>query len=604
MRHAFQAIVLAVVAFALYANTIGSDYAFDDGVVIKNNSYVQQGWSGIGAIMTRDAFDSYFRQQRVADRQLSGGRYRPLSIMTFAVEQSIFGDNPHVSHFINALLYAATAVVLLALLRTQVLRPDVPWAFLATLLFVVHPIHTEAVANIKGRDELLSFLFIVVTLLFALRHDAGRRTRDLVIALAAYLLALLSKEYGLVLLALLPLAFYLCNGRGIFESLRRTWPYFAIAIVYIALRLNAIGFHMVASQEILSNPYLYATRAEALATKLAVLLRYVSLLAFPYPLAADYSYRQIPYIDFSSVLPWASLLLHGALIVWGLMLLRRRDIRAFAVFFYLAMLAIVSNFVIDIGAPMGDRLVYHASLGFVLIIAWAALALTRRAGAAAPGAHRIAGAMLAGIVICVASSAAVWTFERNRDWTNDGTLFTHDVLVSPQSAIVNADASLYYIAEADKPQNSAQRNALLEKSVAYSRKALEIHPTFMSARVNLGLALFKLDRLDDAEREWKAARDMRANDPLVQNNLRALGETYFNNGLDDGSEKRFEQALVWFDKALRFDPNNAVIWTNIGKSRYWLKQNDAAREAWQKALQLDPQRDDAQAGLNAIGKSP
>jgi hypothetical protein len=212
MRLAFQALFAAVVAIALYANTIGHDYAFDDGVVIRENAHVQRGFAGIGAIMTRDAFDSYFKQMSVDSAQLSGGRYRPLSIVTFAVEQGLFGDNAHMRHLINVLLYGLTGALLLILLRTQLLR-DASWALLATLLFVVHPIHTEAVANIKGRDELLSFLFIVLTLLFALRHDAGRRRRDLVFALGAYLLALLSKEYGLALLVLLPLALYLRHDR-------------------------------------------------------------------------------------------------------------------------------------------------------------------------------------------------------------------------------------------------------------------------------------------------------------------------------------------------------------------------------------------------------
>ena len=601
MRHAVQAMFVALLAALLYANTLGNDYAFDDGVVIRNNTHVQQGWSGIPAIMTRDLFDAYFKQMSAGDPQLSGGRYRPLSIVTFAIEQAVFGDNARVRHLVNVLLYAAIAVVLLALLRRALLRGDAPLALLATLIFIVHPIHTEAVANIKGRDELLSFLFIALTLLFALQYDAGRRTRDLVLALAAYLLALLSKEYGIVLLALLPIALYVVHRRGALEAVRATLPYVAVALVYIALRLNAIGFHIVDSKEILSNPYLYATADQALATKLALLLRYFALLVFPYPLSSDYSYRQIPYVDFTSVLPWLSLLGHAALTIWGLLLLRRRDVRAFAVFFYLATLALVSNLVINIGAFMGDRLVFHASLGFALLVAWAALAVPRRLAAHAPRAGRVGAAAIAVAGLTAAVAAGAWTVERNRHWKDDHTLFTRDVLVAPESATLNANASLRYIDEAELPQNKGRREALLKTALVHLDKAIEIHPTFVSARVNRGLALLKLDRLDEAEREWLRARELSATDPMVQRNLRALAGAYFNKGLDEGVERRFEPALVWFEKALVFDPDNPAIWTNIGKSRFWLKQYDGAREAWLRALQLQPGRPDALSGLNALG---
>jgi|KBSSwiStaDraftv2_1062776.scaffolds.fasta_scaffold133841_2 hypothetical protein len=603
-RFWFQASLLAALAFALYANTLGHGYAFDDGVVITENAYVQQGFAGIGRILTRDAFDSYFRQQRVSDQQLSGGRYRPLSLVMFAVEQSWFGDNASVRHWINVLLYAATAVALLWLLRTQLLR-DAAWSFVATLLFVVHPIHTEAVANIKGRDEILSFLFIVLTLAFALRYDERKRMRDLALALGCCFLAFLSKEYALALLALLPIAFFVVRRRGVLASLLATAPYFAVTVVYIAIRLAAVGFHSVASNEVLSNPYVYATPVEALATKLAVLLSYLRLLIFPFPLSSDYSYRQTPYVDFASPWPWISLALHIGLVAWGAWLVIRRDVRGFAVFFYLAMLALVSNLVVDIGAFMGERLAFHASLGFVLIVAWVLCAIPRRIGIAHARAGRIAvGAVGAGVA-GIAIAATAMTVDRNRDWKDDYTLFTHDVLVSPESALLNGNAGLHYLRAAERPENAPRKPELLASAIDYLQRAIRIHPRFENAHVNLGTAFFNLDRLDDAEREWLLAGTLRKNDPMVERNLKALANAYLRKGLDVGADGDFAQALQWFEKAVRFDPSRSVHWTNLGKAHYWLKDLDRAREAFQRALALEPGSRDALAGLAATGgKAP
>ena len=601
----FQALVVAALAIALYANTLGNGYAFDDGVVIRENAYVQQGFAGIGNILTRDAFDSYFKQMKVDRQQLAGGRYRPLSMVTFAIEQALFGDNVFVRHLVNVLLYASSAVLLLALLRTQLLR-DATWSFLATLLFVVHPIHTEAVANIKGRDEILSFLFIVLTLLLALRYDEKRRPLDLALALAAYFLALLSKEYGLTLLILLPLAFFVCRGRSALESVRRTIPFVLIAAVYVVVRVAAIGFHPVAPTDVLSNPYLYATADQALATKLAVLLRYLRLLVFPYPLSSDYSYREIPYVDFASPLPWLSLAFHAGMAAWGVRLLLRRDTKSFAIFFYLATLALVSNLFIDIGGFMGERLVFHASLGLVLILAWAALTLTRRIGGegVAASARRAAGIALAVVMGAVVLVAGARTIDRNRDWKDDHTLFTRDVLTAPNSALLNSNASLYYLDAAERSENVSHREELLRTAIAHLVRAIDIHPRFASAHINLGTALFRLDRLDEAEREWLLADKLRVDDPTVQQNLRALAEAYFRKGLDAGSSGDYPPALELFQKAVRFDPKNAVIWTNIGKVHYWLKDFDRASEAWRHALQLEPGRRDALTGLAAVGAKP
>jgi Flp pilus assembly protein TadD len=603
-RFWFQALVLAALACVLYANTLGHGYTFDDGIVIRQNTHVQQGLAGIPNILSRDAFDAYFRQMNVNDQQLSGGRYRPLSLVTFALEQAVVGDSPRLRHAINVLLYALTAVLLLCLLRSYLLR-DATWAFVATLLFVVHPIHVEAVANIKGRDEILSLLFIVLTLAFALRHDQRPRLRDFALGLVCYFLALLAKEYGLALIVLLPLAFFIVGRRGVFDALLRAAPYFAIAAIYIGIRLAVIGFHTVTPTDVLTNPYLYATPAEAWATKLAMLLRYLGLLFWPFPLSSDYSYKHVQYLDFTSPWPWIAIAVHVVLVAWGAWLTFRRDVRGFAVFFYLGMLALVSNVVVDIGAFMGERLVYHASLGFVLIIAWALVAIARRDDAANARARRVARGGIAALVAGITLAAGAWTIERNFDWKDDYTLFTHDVRVAPDSALLNANAGMQSLEAANDPANAARRDELLLAAVRYTERAIEIHPKLVAAHVNLGTAMFNLGRLDDAEREWLIAKGLRSNDPMVQRNLKALAEVYYRKGLDDGSEKRYPEALAWFEKALRFDASRPVIWTNLGKTYYWLKQPDKAREAFQRALQLEPGHPDAVAGLAAVGaKAP
>src|SRR5947207_3331207 len=89
-----QAIIVAALAVIFYANSFSNEYAHDDGIVIVKNEYVLEGFAGIKGILTKDAYDSYYRQLNTTN-QLKGGRYRPLSIITFAIEQQFLGPIPH-----------------------------------------------------------------------------------------------------------------------------------------------------------------------------------------------------------------------------------------------------------------------------------------------------------------------------------------------------------------------------------------------------------------------------------------------------------------------------------------------------------------------------
>ncbi len=254
-----QAIFVALVGFVIYFNSFSNKYALDDDIVMRLNDYVQEGFAGIGKIMTTDSYDSFFKSMG-SSGELSGGRYRPLSILTFAVEQQLFGEchgtrmlevrdslanfqlmqmNPNlqnkligekatleaqistsheslamIRHIVSVLLYILSAVFLLKLLRDYVFKyanlkfvnyKDL--AFFTTLIFLVHPIHTEVVANVKSRDEILSFLFIVLTFIYVFRHTETKNSKDLYLGLLFFFLALLSKEWGITLVALIPMSF-------------------------------------------------------------------------------------------------------------------------------------------------------------------------------------------------------------------------------------------------------------------------------------------------------------------------------------------------------------------------------------------------------------
>src|SRR3982750_3652930 len=103
-----QILAIALLAFLLYGNTLFNQYALDDGMVLTDNKFVQKGISGIPDIISHDSFYGSIGDSK----NLTGGRYRPLSLVMYAVEVSFFGNNTSVHHFFNILFYALTCVVL------------------------------------------------------------------------------------------------------------------------------------------------------------------------------------------------------------------------------------------------------------------------------------------------------------------------------------------------------------------------------------------------------------------------------------------------------------------------------------------------------------
>ena len=193
-------IIIGIAAFLLYANTLGHDYTVDDTTVIKNNKFTVQGFAGLDEIFTTSYRAGYW------DR--TEGLYRPISVAMFAMEWAIAPEQPWLGHFMNVFIYALTAVVLFSLMRSLLrkMHPFIP--LLVTLLWIFHPVHTEVVANIKSRDELLSFFFGILTLRLLMLHLDSKKTYALIVSFIVFFLGLLSKENSVTWAGVIPLAIW------------------------------------------------------------------------------------------------------------------------------------------------------------------------------------------------------------------------------------------------------------------------------------------------------------------------------------------------------------------------------------------------------------
>ncbi|MFI5163645.1 MAG: tetratricopeptide repeat protein [Bacteroidia bacterium] len=653
-----QSIFIVVIGFIIYFNSFSNKYALDDDIVMRLNDYVQQGFSGIGKIMSTDSYDSFFRSMG-STGELSGGRYRPLSIVTFAIEQQVFGDcygnrfievkdsfsvaqrsmnpNPNIinklilekgaleaqiaqaheniagiRHVVSVFLYILSVVFLLKLLRDYIFKyanlkfiNHNDLAFVASLIFLVHPIHTEVVANVKSRDEILSFLFIVLTFLYVFKYEAEKKSKDLWLGLLFFFLALLSKEWGITLVVLIPVAFFTFRKYSIMQCIKSSLPYFAVAVFYMILRYKFVGAGKQGEiTEVLNNPYVYATPIQKLATEIFVLLKYIRLLIFPHPLSADYSWKTIPYNSFGDLLVWISIIVHVAIVYYLFVFLKKRSWIAFAIAFYLLHLFLVSNLAMAIGATMGERLVYHSSLGFVMIAAFLLLAFLQKIRSDMENKRRAFVVLL--ILLIVPMGYA--TIVRNPDWKTDNILFMHDAWVVPNSVLANGNSGKAFIELSKDEKDTLRKNMLLDSAIYHLEKAVALHPRYVNGYLNIGLAWFQRKDLDKAEYYWNQARKYFPTHPFFRQSYDpALSSAFMDRAKVAGRVGNVPLAVQLIARALKYDSTNAEIWYNYGGANftYGNATNNAqylneAYRGWTRCLQLNPNHADARKGMEEL----
>lgn len=593
---AYQTLFVAALALLLYANTFGHDYAVDDAIVITNNAFTQQGLAGIDDIFAYDTFRGFYRDDRGVEL-VSGGRYRPLSPALFAVERSL-GAGASGHHIFNALWYALLCWVIFGFVRDLARGREGPWWFALAVaaLFAAHPLHTEAVANIKGRDEILAALGAIGGTWLTWRAAQREAWAGAVAGAVVFLAGCLAKENTITYLAVVPVVLWLFrSGERAEGKLRYFLPTLVAAVGFLALRHAVVGFGLGGGPvlELMNNPFLEWRNgryvelpvAERLATVMHTLWRYLVLLVAPFDLVHDYYPLAVPTKSWGQLTPWLGLLLHAGLAVFAGWRCKRLPFVALGVLAYLAALSIVSNIFFPVGTSMSERFLFLPSFGFIL---------AGVAGLAAASRKYSAG--IAWGLPVVVGIFSVLTVLRNPAWHDDFTLFTTDVKKQPNSAkLLNAasGARLARYAELDGGTTPPPRT-LLTESLNDLNRALAIHPTYRNAYQLRGNAHFYLGNYDAAIADYNRAEDLTGGSgALTQNLVIALTRAAEEGGK---AGKPLTEIGTYLQRAEQLAPDNYEVLRLRGVLNGMGGQPAAALDYFGRALRQRP--DDADALWN------
>lgn len=632
-------LIIFLLGVGLYINTAGFDYALDDKLYITANSYTKKGVDGIKEIWTNDMMTGFFGTKK---NLVEGGRYRPLSMTTHALEWEVLGRNPGVSHAVNILLYGFIGVVLLLVLNLLFKWDEKRfwWSipFVATALFLAHPTHTEVGANIKSRDEIMSLLFALMAFYSVLLYLKRQDVLQLILSGVWFFLSLTSKESSVTFLGVIPLTLIFYPQANLKRSIVSMAPMVAMTGAYLLLRISVLdtpGDSMEVAKELMNQPYLRATEDERLASIFFTMGLYLKLLFWPDPLTHDYypfhpfrTYEELaaganPYLDWSEPMTGVSLVIYAALLLFGLYTLIQRlmgkpaNILGYGILLFLGTFILFSNLFFEIGAFMNERFLFIPSLGFALPLA--ALLVNKLGNK--PGMN--VGVILATVIFLGYSAK---TIIRNYAWENDYTLASSDVGTSDGSAKVKMTMGSELLDQAKEQTSEQEKQRLLKQAEQYEVQSLKIYNTYFPPLDILGNIYFEMENYDYSVHYFQQALRMKPYDNRMLTNMEAVGNMATQKKNFEAALKAFEtlvklrsgedlsriyaamgeiygkdlrdnqNALKYLSLAIEEDPKNASALQKIGIVYAMRGQMNEAMESFNRSLELNP--DNARVLLN------
>jgi tetratricopeptide (TPR) repeat protein len=591
-----------ILILAVYGNSISNKYSFDDDFVTLNNPQIKKGIKGIPEILT----------SHYASTKKQNYDYRPIVKISYAIEYAMFKESPHISHFVNLLLYFLLSLLMFALLR-KLLRdyhPIIP--LLTVILFIVHPIHTEVVDSLKNRDEILCMIGGLLAIYSFVKLAETNHWKWIIAGILSLTFSYYSKSSTIVFIAAIPLTLYFFT-----ELKTKKLIFITVGILFliVLLRILPQTFLDKADREILffENPlYFQKGLGLRLGTAFIALLFYMKMLVFPHPLLFYYGYDQIPVANLMNIWAIISLIITGFLIFVALKLFKRKHILSFSILFFFITISLYLNLIKPPPGIVAERFLFTASLGFclalvVLIFMIFKIDIRKKE----QSLKQLRNPLWLLILLIIPMS--IRTISRNQDWENFETLYTHDIKYLDRSAKANSvyAAMLYEKTFKSKDKKIAKNSAIEARK--YYKKALEIYPEYSTCWNNLGVLEFKFfGNISKAMHCWRQAIKL---DTAYTEAMFNLASAYEQNKQLDSAEYlyfktislkkdfgasysklggiyfgqgKLQKALDINKRLMEVDPTSDEPYINIGNYYLLLKDTTQAIANWEKAIEKQP----------------
>jgi Tfp pilus assembly protein PilF len=418
MTFSRAALLVALVSCGANANSLGNGFAIDDVGIVRENPSV-----------TDPTFEAVLLEPYWPSRQEGTGLYRPLAIASFALQWWAFDGSTVGFHAVSVAAHTAVSLLLLLLLSGLV---PVAAALAGALLFAVHPVHVEAVANVVGQSELGAAAAVLLACLLYLAGAAWtgwKRGARLAAIAALYALALGAKEIAATLPALLlTLELARMDWAPVRRKLRSELPLYialgAVLATYLVVRTAVLG---TAVGEAPAPALIDLSAAGRIATAVSVWPHYLRLLLIPVDLSSDYGPGVLAAVDALSIGVLAGLVVIGGLLVLAWVARTRAPLATLGIVWFCVAILPVSNLLLPAGVLLAERTLYLPSVGLSVVAA--GLVARWLQTVTDPGRRRVA--LATGVVVLTLLTAR--TALRNPTWFDTYTVLNTLALEHPES---------------------------------------------------------------------------------------------------------------------------------------------------------------------------
>ncbi|MFN5184092.1 MAG: tetratricopeptide repeat protein [Bacteroidota bacterium] len=531
-------IILFLLTFLTFSNTINNGYNLDDEFVTGKNTLYKNGIRGIKKIFT-----SHYTE---GSETKYNYEYRPIVKASYALEHSIFGANPRISHLINIILYGLAIIVLYRFLLFLFRESYGLLIFLICILYAVHPLHSEVVASLKNRDEILAMAFGLLMCRYMLSFLTNKKYSHFVFGVVFFLFSFFSKRDGIIFLFALPIMaiyFYRKETNWIWLSALLIVPFVGKKLIRKALVSNDDYDRVFFIQE---NP-LYQNHSflKKIGFAISSFLFYLKIFIFPYPLRFFYGFNQVEETQIFSLKFLFALILVISLIYFAIKFFRTDKILSFGIVFYLLSITPFLNVITPAVGIVAERFAFIPGIGLCIVFI-KAIAYIFKFDFHSKSINQFGQlpAIFKTLFILIALIFTSITFSRNFKWKDRMTLFTHDIQHLPNSAKAHEILATEYYSMASKSQDFKEKLKFADSAIINYKRAAEIFPDYFTAYNSLGSVYFNL-----------------LNNPIY--------------------------SIPYFEKALKIDSNYVPAIINLSAGYLYAKDTVNALKNIQKAIKKE-----------------
>jgi tetratricopeptide (TPR) repeat protein len=480
-----------VISLMFYGNSLKNKYALDDDYItvtnfpekgkefIPNHKLVSKGILGIPKIW----------KSRYAHDSEGAFDYRPVTTSSFAIEYSLFGQNPILSHLINIILYSLNVWLLFCVLMKLLENYEYKFkiSFLCSFIFLIHPAHTEVVNNLKCRDELLAFLFSLLALWYCLKSFEKQTFKNIILILLFLILGLLSKRTAIIFFAIIPLCFLFFRKINLKHIIATVISILVVQLVYVIIKNSVVTEKAIRNFYHFENP-LY-TNPVSIFQKIIIGIKtlgfYIKFMIVPYPFRYYYGSNTFDLsgeINIFFIIGILSLLL-SAFFIYK----QKNKLLTFSILLFLGSIAPFLNVLAPAPGVLGERFTYISSFGFSLIIAWIIAFKFKKISI--QNVSQLYTKQLK-YLLPVIFILMIYVWNRNSIWYNKITLFEKDIIHLNKSAKANSLLANEYFEMLRSPKKKYSDQILIQKCIKHYSQAVGNDSTFFSAYNNLGVVYY------------------------------------------------------------------------------------------------------------------